>query len=90
MKLKSPKSKTIKVSWKKDSQADGYQIQYAENSKFTTGKKSVTITKRLTGSKAISHLRKGRKYYVRIRAYKKIDGKKCYGSWSKTKKVKSK
>lgn len=90
LKLKSPKSKTIKVSWKKDSQADGYQIQYAENSKFTKGKKSVTVTKRLTGSKTVSKLTKGRKYYVRVRAYKKIDGKKCYGSWSKTRKVKSK
>lgn len=90
LKLKSPKSRTIKVRWKKDSQADGYQIQYAKNSKFTIGKKSVTITKRLTGSKVVSKLTKGRKYYVRIRAYKKIDGKKYYGLWSKTGKVKSK
>lgn len=89
-KLKSTKSQTVKVTWKKDSQASGYEIQYAHNSKFTAGKKSVTIAKKGAASKVISKLRKGRKYYVRIRAYKKISGKKWYGTWSKVKKVKCK
>ena len=89
-KLKSLKSKTINVTWKKDSQATGYQIQYAMDSKFKKGKKTITITKKSTISKKISKLTKNKKYYVRIRAYKKIDGQKCYGAWSKTKKVKCK
>ncbi|MCH5268655.1 MAG: leucine-rich repeat domain-containing protein [Lachnospiraceae bacterium] len=90
LKLTSPKTKQIKASWKKDAQATGYQIQYAKNSKFKSGKKSVTITKKSTTSKKISKLTKKKKYYVRIRAYKTIDGKKYYGSWSKAKKVKCK
>lgn len=88
-KVKSPKARTLKVTWKKDSQADGYQIQYAGNSRFTSGRKNVGITRKSTVSKKISRLIKGRKYYVRIRAYKKIDGKKCYGSWSRSMRVKS-
>lgn len=90
LKLKSPKTGTIRIIWKKNSQAGGYQIQYAKNSKFTVGKKSVNVAKKSTVSKAILSLKKGTRYYVRIRAYKKIDGKKCYGSWSETWKVKSK
>lgn len=89
-KLTSPKSRTIKITWKKDSQASGYQIQYAKNAKFKNGKKTITISKKSTASKTISKLTKNKKYYVRIRAYKKIDGKKCYGSWSKPAKVKCK
>ena len=90
VKAASPKSRTIKVTWKKDPQADGYQIQYAKNSKFTRGKKNVTIKKKSTVSKKISKITKSGKYHVRVRAYKKIDGKKCYGSWSKSVKVKCK
>lgn len=90
VKLKSLKKGKIKITWKKDSQADGYQIQYAGNTKFTKNRKSVNITKKSTVSKKISKLAKGKKCYVRIRAYKKIDGKKCYGSWSKIAKGKSK
>ncbi len=90
VKLKSPKSKTIKITWKKDAQADGYQIQYARNAKFTKNKKQVLIAKKTKGSRKIKRLAKGRKYFVRIRAYKKIDGKKCYGAWSKAARVKCK
>lgn len=78
---------SVKVTWKKDSQASGYQIQYARNAKFTQSKKNVNMTKNSTVSKKISKLVRGKKYYVRVRSYKKIDGKKCYGAWSKTVKV---
>lgn len=89
-KLASPKAKTIRVSWKKDPQASGYQIQYAQNAKFSGRKGMVNIPKKSTTAKTISKLKRGKKYYVRIRVYKKISGKKCYGAWSKTKTVKCK
>lgn len=88
-KVKSPKARTLKVTWKKDSQADGYQIQYAANSGFTGSTKNVILLKKSTVSKRVSKLKSGRKYFVRIRSYKRIDGKKCYGAWSRTEKVKS-
>lgn len=91
-KMKTPSvkagSKKLTVSWKKDSRADGYQIQYSTSSKF---KKATTVTcSKKTAKTTIKKLKSGKKYYVCIRAYKKIGGKKYYGSYSKGKSVKVK
>lgn len=77
--------KKIKVSWKKVSGVSGYQIQYAQNNKFTKGKKTVTVKKSSTTSKTIKGLKSKKKYYFRVRTYKNINGKKVYSSWSKIK-----
>ena len=37
----------------------------------------------------VNKLKKGKTYYVRIRAYKKINGKVLYSKWSAIKKVKT-
>lgn len=84
------KSKGFKVKWKKNTtQTTGYQIQYSTNSKFK-GAKTVTVSKNKTTYKTISKLKAKKKYYVRIRTYKKIGSTKYYSSWSKTKTVKTK
>jgi hypothetical protein len=44
--------------------------------------KTVTVSKNSTTSKTISSLKSGKKYYVQVRTYKKIDDKKYYSSWS--------
>lgn len=83
--------KSFKVSWKKvSSQATGYQIQYATNSKFTKGQKSVTIKSYKTTSKNITKLKAKKKYYVRVRSYKKVGKTTYYSGWSKAKTVKTK
>ncbi len=82
-KATTPKAGQLKVEWKKDSQASGYQIFYATDSKFTKNKGTATITKNSTLSKTVSSLKKGTKYYVKVRSYKTIDGKKVYGAYSK-------
>jgi hypothetical protein len=87
--VKSPKTKTVKVTWKKDSQATGYQIVYSTSSKFKSSK-TVNISKNSTTSKTISKLTKGKTYYVKVRSYKTIDGKKVYGAYSTVKKIKCK
>lgn len=86
----SKKTKTAVVTWKKNTQCTGYQIFYARNSKFTTGKKTVTVSSARTVSKTLTGLTKGKTYYVKVRAYKTIDGKKVYGSYSSVKSFKSK
>ena len=86
-KVSSPAKAKITVKLKKDSYASGYQILIAKNSKFTSGKKTVNITSRNTVSKTVSGLAKGKKYYVRARAYKTIDGKKYYGGYSSSRTV---
>lgn len=83
-------SKSFKVTWKKQkTQTTGYQIQYATNKQFSKAK-TKTIKKNKTTSVKISKLKKKRTYYVRIRTYKTVDGRKYYSSWSGVKKVKTK
>ena len=40
--------------------------------------------------KAVKKLKAKKKYFVRIRTYKTVNGKKVYSSWSKSKTVKTK
>ncbi|MBR6159384.1 MAG: fibronectin type III domain-containing protein, partial [Lachnospiraceae bacterium] len=84
---KNVKGRKMKVSWKKNSKASGYQIQYSTRSDFSSNKKTVNIKGKSTVSKKISKLTRGKKYYVRERAYKKSGGKKYYSAWSAVKKV---
>lgn len=84
-KVQNVSGKKIKVTVKKVSGADGYQIQYSTKSNMKSAK-TVTSSKK---TKTISKLSKGKKYYVRVKAYKKDStGKKVAGKWSKVKKVK--
>ena len=71
-------------------QSTGYQVTYAINSKFTSGKKTVTVSSSKTTSKKITKLKAKKKYYVRVRTYKTVSGTKYYSDWSKTKTVKTK
>lgn len=86
----TPAKKAFTVKWKKPSNASGYQIQYATNKKMTSGKKTVTIKKSSTTSKKITGLKAKKKYYVRVRTYVTVNGKKSYSAWSAVKSVKTK
>ena len=50
--------------------------------------KTVTLSKATLISKTIAKLTKGKVYYVRVRAFKKVGSKKYYSAWSAAKKVK--
>lgn len=89
-KVTSPSAKKIRVTWKRDRMATGYEIQYSTNKSFKKGVKKVTIKKNKITSRVIKKCKSGKKYYVRIRSFKKIDGKKVYGSYSKKLTVKVK
>lgn len=82
--------KQFKVTWKKKSGVTGYQIQYATDSKFKKNKTTVTVKGAKSTSKTIKKLKSKKKYYVRVRTYKTVNGKKVYSSWSKVKSVKTK
>ena len=83
---KNSKSKQILLKYKKVSGAKGYEISYSTDKKF---KKAVTKKNTAKTSYTISKLKKGKTYYVRIRAYKMDStGKKVYGKYSSVKKVK--
>ena len=88
-KVKAAK-KAISVTWKKVGGVKGYQIQIATDKKFKKNKKTVTVKKQKTTKTTVKKLKAKKKYYVRVRTYKIVNGKKVYSSWSKVKSVKTK
>ena len=83
------KEGNITVYWKKVSKASKYQVQTAEDEKFTQGRQSKTVSAKKK-SVVISNLKIGKSYYIRVRAYKTVKGKKRYGKWSDSEYVKVK
>ena len=65
----------------------GYQVQYGLKKSFA-GAKTKTAKKTATQLK-LGKLKAGKTYYVRIRAYKTVKGKKYYSAWSKAVKKKT-
>lgn len=84
------KKKALAVYWNKIANVSGYQIQVATDKKFKKNKKTVTVTKQNASKKTVKKLKANKKYYVRVRIYKIVNGKKVYGKWSKIKSVKTK
>ncbi len=81
--------KSITLQWKKISGVTAYQVQIATNKKFTKNKKTVKVSKKSKKTK-IKKLKAKKVYYVRVRSYKKVNGKKVYSKWSTVRKVKTK
>lgn len=83
-------SKAMQVRWKKASGATGYQIQYSLYSNMKNAR-TVTIGSAAATSRTIRGLKSGRRYYIRIRAYKKVKeggSTKTYTKgWSAVKRV---
>ena len=90
--VSSKKAGQLSIKWKKDSKASGYMIQYSTSKKFTKKTtKTKTIKSNKTTSYTIKKLPKGKTYYVKVCAYKKVTNKKnICGAYSAVKKVKIK
>ncbi len=94
VRLKTPKVKDIYSAGKtsfgirtnKNSKATGYQVKYSVSSGFGSAKtssfKAITLNSKVKGLKA------NKKYYVKVRSYKKVNGKKYYSAWTGTETVK--
>lgn len=88
--LSNKKGRKLTVRWFRDSNAKGYEVQYATNSKFTKNKKTKMVY-RNTGSVTLKKLKKKKTYYVRVRSYNVTgDGKIVYSGWSTKRKIKIK
>lgn len=83
--VKAGKKKAT-ISWKKVSGATGYQVQMS--TKKNRGYKTIKTTKGKTVSYTKTKLKKGKRYYFKVRTYKTINGKKIYSSYSKIVSVK--
>ena len=71
----------LAVTWKKTPKAAKYQIQAALDKKFSSGKLSKTVSAKKQKC-VFTELQAGENYYVRVRAYRTVSGKKYYGKWS--------
>ena len=83
LKLTAGKKK-LTLKWKKVADASGYEIRVSQKKNFK-GAKKISV-KKSKKSHTIKKLKSGKVYYVRIRAYTKVNGKKVYGKWVTAKK----
>lgn len=81
----SPQKEQMLIKWKKVSNVTGYQIQYATNSSFKSAG-TYTSSNKYTGVK-FTNASRGKRYYVRVRTYKKVNGTNYYSKWSAKKSV---
>ena len=79
-KVKAGKKK-LTVTWKKDKNVSGYQIQIATKKNFK-GAKTYTVKSYKTYKKVIKKLKAKKKYFVKVRAYKTVGKSKVYGAYS--------
>ena len=81
--------KKITVKWNRISGATGYKIY--RSTKKSSGYKCVkTVTKSSTTSFVNKSLKKGTKYYYKVRAYRKSGSKYAYSSYSSVRYTKAK
>lgn len=86
IKLSTPKSKSIKISWSKISGANNYEIH--RSTKKDGPYSVITTTNKL--SYTDTDLIKGKKYYYKVKAYKTVNNKKIYSYFSSIKSISSK
>ena len=79
---KAEKGRKLALKWAKDKTASGYQVQISTDKKFKQGVKSKNLSKT---SYTFTKLKVGKKYYVRLRSYKKSDKQTFYSAWSNAK-----
>lgn len=66
-------------------------MTYSTSKKFAKSKtKTATVKGAAKTSKVIKSLKKGKTYYVKVRTYKNVGGKKYYSAYSKVKSLKTK
>ena len=80
------KGAKLTLKWKKVKGATGYQVQYSTSSKFKNNKKE-DLKGASKISKTIKNINAGKTYYVRVRAYKKVNGGTVYSGWSAKRKL---
>lgn len=83
-KVKVLGKKKIKVTIKKSSeQISGYEVTLSTKKNFKNAKKVITKKNVLT----VKKLKAGKKYFVKVRAFKKVGNKNIYGKYSTVKKA---
>lgn len=79
-------SKKATITWKRPRGVNGYEI-YMKQGSTGSWRRVKTITSASTLKYTKSSLKKGKRYYFKVRSYKYLDGQKIYSPWSATKSV---
>ncbi len=87
--VKSPSRKLMKISWKRNKDATGYEVYLSRRKDFKKWTIRRTYKKGIL-SQTLKNCESGKVYYVKVRACKRIGKTKYYGEWSKVRKVKVK
>ena len=83
-KVKATGKKKVKIIVKKTSEKiNGYEVILSTKKNFKKAKKVTTKENVVT----VKKLKAGKKYFVKVRAFKKVGNKKIYGKYSTVKKV---
>ncbi len=87
--------KAVTVKWNKlnskdKKKASNIEIWICPNKKFSAADTKIVTVGKGKSSKKIKGLKAKTKYYVKVRAIKKVGGVKHYKAWSKVKSVKTK
>lgn len=80
--------KAFTAKWSKKSYT-GYEMRYSRYSSMKSAK-TLRFTSSKTVSKKVTRLNAKKRYYVQVRSYKTVNGKRVYSSWSSKKSVKTK
>ena len=86
LKVKVKKNKAS-VSWKKNTEVTGYEV-YRSNKKKSGYKKIKTLKKNTKIKFVNKKLKKGKKYFYKVRSFTTIDGKAYYGKYTAVKATK--
>lgn len=83
-KVKATGKKKVKIIVKKTSEKiNGYEVILSTKKNFKKAKKVTTKKNAVT----VKKLKAGKKYFVKVRAFKKVGNKKIYGKYSTVKKL---
>ena len=85
--VKSSKKK-VTLKWERVDDISGYQVSYALKSSFKGAKNKNVAAKNTTVT--LKNLKSKKYYYLRVRTYQTVSGKKYYSEWSQISKIKVK
>lgn len=73
---------SAKMYWYSVTDASGYEIRYSTKSNFKKSTRKITVKGRLKVKRTIKGLKRRKRYYFQIRAYKNVGNRKIYSAWS--------
>lgn len=85
----TPGRKKLTITCKKKT-VDGYEVQCSTKKNFKSGVKKKIVSGKGKTRITLTKLKSKKKYFVRIRSYRILNGQKHYSSWSKVKTAKTK